>query len=248
MFAGLGNLDPKRCSLFLDLDGTLIDIASKPDGVLIPDDLAPLLRRLTAGLDGALAIITGRPISDIDRFFAPLRPAAAGVHGAELRMTADGTISAVGRPIELPIAEQVASLEKIAPGVLVESKKFSIAVHYRQAPHAVRKIERALRSILRNGPEHLIISESRRVLEVVSDRISKGGAVEQFMRQPAFFSRIPIMIGDDSSDESALDAVTRVGGFGLRVAGEHFTPKAAEFCSPNDVRRWLGGFAERLRV
>jgi trehalose 6-phosphate phosphatase len=246
MFAGLGDIDPKRCCLFLDLDGTLIDIAPKPDGVSIPDDLVPLLGKLTAGLDGALAIITGRPISDIDRLLAPLRPAAAGVHGAELRMTADGTVSSIGRPIDLPITEQVADLENIAPGILVESKKFSIAVHYRQAPHTVRKIERALRSILRNGPEHLIISESRRVFEVVSDKISKGGAVEQFMRQPAFFSRIPIMIGDDSSDESALDAAMCVGGLGLRVAGEHFTMKAAEFGSPNDVRRWLGGIAERL--
>lgn len=252
MFADLGNLDPighldpKRCCLFLDLDGTLIDIASRPDGVSVPADLGPLIGKLIAGLDGALAIITGRSISDIDRFLAPLRPAAAGVHGAELRMTENGTVSSVGRPIDLPIAARVADLESIAPGILVESKKFSIAVHYRLAPQAVGKIERALRDILRDGPDHLIISESRRVLEVVSDRISKGDAVKQFMRLPAFHGRIPIMIGDDSSDESALDAVMRAGGIGLRVAGEHFATDVADFCNPGDVRRWLQGFAERL--
>ncbi|MGE0034801.1 MAG: trehalose-phosphatase [Xanthobacteraceae bacterium] len=236
----------RNCALFLDIDGTLIDVAAAPDCVIVPMELPPLLARLAASLDGALAIVTGRPILDVDRFLAPQRFIVAGVHGAELRLAPDGAIQSRAEPLDPALIAAIAQLVQLDPGVIVELKQFSIAVHYRMAPAARLRIAAELQKILDSGPDHLILCKGRAVFEVVPKHISKGGAIDVLLQLPVFRGRRPIMIGDDISDLSAFEAVVRHGGLALRVAGEHFPRDMAEFDGPAHVRTWLSDLAKRL--
>jgi trehalose 6-phosphate phosphatase len=237
-----------NCAIFLDLDGTLIDIADTPDGVIVPAELVPLLTRLFNGLDGAIAIITGRPVSDIDRFLAPLRLAVAGVHGAELRSLPDGEVQLTAEPLDPAIIDAVHELGQIGQGVLIEPKVYSIAVHYRRAPMLGLRVEAALRRIVEGRPGHLILCPGRRVIEVVPKHVSKGAALAKLLQLPQFSGRQPVMIGDDVSDESAFEAAIRLGGLALRVTGEHFRTQASDFNGPAHVRAWLAALVERLEA
>jgi trehalose 6-phosphate phosphatase len=229
-----------KIALFLDLDGTLFDIAATPDDVVVPDGLVSLLDALTHQLQGALAIVTGRPIADVDRFLAPLAPVAAGIHGAEIRAAPDGVTQCKAEPIDAAVIAAVFRLCEQEPGTIVEVKSASIAVHYRLAtPLAEPRIEAGLLRILDAGPDHLILCAGRKVLEIVPRHVSKGASLQALMELPAFRDRRPIMIGDDVSDRSAIEAADRLGGSGLRVAGGMFAPHEAAFSGPADVRAWL---------
>lgn len=226
-------------ALFLDVDGTLVDIAATPQDVVVPDGLVRLLDALTRQLDGALAIVTGRPIAEIDGFLFPLAPVAAGIHGAELRLAAQGVTQCGTEPIDAAVVEAVRRLGAQEPGTIVEEKTASIAIHYRTAPLAEPRIEAALHRILDDGPDHLILCRGRKVLEIVPRHVSKGAALQTLMGLPAFHGRRPIMIGDDVSDQSAFEAANRLGGMGLKVAGGLFEAADADFAGPADVRAWL---------
>jgi trehalose 6-phosphate phosphatase len=237
--------NPSEWAVFLDLDGTLIDIAPTPQLVAIPPDLAPLLARLCVTLRGALAIITGRQIVDVDRFLDPFRPVTAGVHGAQLRTERDGDVLLTVGPMDPGVAAAVSRLSELAPGIVVEPKVYSIAVHYRLAPSVEQRLVAALKTIVAGSPDHFILCPGRYVVEVVPRHVSKGAALEAMLGLPVFKGRRPIMIGDDMPDESALEAAVRHGGMGLRVAGEHFREQA-DFRNPSDVRTWLTAMADKL--
>lgn len=234
-------------ALFLDLDGTVIDIAPTPAGVTIPEDLASHLDRLAQWLGGALAILTGRPIGDVDRLLAPMAPVAAGVHGAELRSLPHGKIVSLTAPIDAEIVHAVQRVAEAHAGVLVELKRASIAVHYRQTPALALPLEAALARILEDGPDHLLLAHGRQVLEIVPRQVSKGSALEAIMCLPAFAGRRPIMIGDDVPDLSAFEAAIRLRGKGLKVAGEQFSEAEADFARPAEVRGWLAAMAEGIK-
>lgn len=235
-----------RDALFLDLNGSLIDIAATPDSVSIPAGFVTLVDLLVQRLGGALAILTGRPIKDVDRLFSPLAPVAAGVHGAELRFAPQGEIVFRAPPIDAEVARSVHRVAEKLTGVLVEAKHASIAVHYRQAPVCASLLEAALARILEDGPDHLILAHGRQVLEIVPRHISKGTALEAIMHLPAFRERRPVMIGDDLPDLSAMEAAVRLGGSGLKVAGEQFSAIEADFAGPAEVRTWLRAMTTRL--
>jgi trehalose 6-phosphate phosphatase len=139
----------------------------------------------------------------------------------------------------------VSRLSDLAPGIVVEPKVYSIAVHYRLAPTVEAQLTAALKRIVAGSPDHFILCPGRYVLEVVPRHVSKGAALDALLGTPAFKGRRPIMIGDDLPDESALEAAVRHGGLGLRVAGEHFGGQA-DFTSPSDVRIWLAGWVDDL--
>jgi len=230
-------------ALFLDVDGTLIEIASTPDGVIIPDGLAALLAAVGRRLDGALAILTGRPIADVDRFLDPLRPIAAGIHGAELRRSRGGEVFLQSQPVNAALIAAVKRVADAEPGTIFELKPASVAIHYRLVPSAEPRVEAALRRVLEDGQEHFILCRGRKVLEIVPKHVSKGAALETIMGLPEFRGRRPIMSGDDLSDISAIEAATRLGGRGFTVAGEQFRGSDANFTGPAAVRQWLAGQA-----
>lgn len=233
-------------ALFLDFDGTLIDIAMRPDEVRIPADLPALLELLTYQLDGALAILTGRPIKQLDRFLPPLEPIAAGVHGAEMRRSVGGEIEALSPPLGADVSAAIHRLSAIDSAILIEPKTYSIAVHYRQAPHLAKQVYAALQAILHASPDPLHVTPGRGVFEVMATPVSKGAALQTLMREPCFAGRRPIMIGDDLTDRSAIESAEVLGGRGLKVAGGAFTAAEVDFQTPQQVRDWLAMLAERI--
>lgn len=239
------DVDPATSALYLDMDGTLIDIAAVPDGVMIPSGLVKLIADLEKAFHGALAIVTGRPMIDVDEFLAPLTPIAAGVHGAEMRITRGGDVELVAQPIDQSVVDAIDAIVACEPGVLVEMKRASISVHYRLAPDAEPRIESALERVLAESHDHLILCRGRKVLEVMPRHISKGAALERLAGLPAFRGKTPIMIGDDVSDQSAFAAATRLGGRGLKVAGGCYSHEEAAFASPTEVRAWLTAIVRR---
>lgn len=234
-------------ALFLDFDGTLVDIAPSPTSIQIPEELPSLLARLSAALSGAVAIVTGRSVTDLERYVAPTRPAIAGAHGAELRI-APGRFIATAAPIPPRAIDAVFDLCKGLDGVAVEIKRSSIAVHYRSNPEAAPLIEDGLRRLLGEGLEDFALRPGRKVYELVPAHVSKGAAIEALVRFPPFKGRRPLVIGDDSMDETAFEAAEKLGGMGLKVAGEHFSRDVADFDNPSEVRGWLAVFAASVRA
>lgn len=235
--------DLATCALFLDIDGTLLNIGATPDDVVIPDGLVDWLDAVSVQADGALAVLSGRALADIDRFLAPLTLPAAGTHGAEIRAASGGVTERKVRPVDDAVVEAVREVARSEPGTVLEVKPASVALHYRLVPGAEAKIEAALRRILEVGAEHLTLCRGRKVLEVMPRHVSKGAALEAFMQHPPFYGRRPVMVGDDVSDMSAFDAATRLGGVAFKVAGEVFSEAEAEFSSPAAVRFWLATLA-----
>jgi trehalose 6-phosphate phosphatase len=220
-------------ALFLDLDGTLLDLASTPTAVVVPDGLVDALHRLVGRLHGALAVVTGRPLEDVDRLLAPLRLPVAGNHGASGRGP-DGTKLALATVGPLPPA-WIAEAERVcAPwtGVIVEPKPYSLALHYRLAPAHEHDVLGLLTAFAAERPDDYEILKAHCAFEIRPRGATKGLAVERLMELPPFRGRIPVFIGDDVTDESGREAARRLGGIGLDV-GPTFAGSAAR------VRAWL---------
>jgi trehalose 6-phosphate phosphatase len=232
--------DPDNTALFLDFDGTLVEIAATPEGATAPSSLPAVLARVTDALGGALALVSGRRIDDIDARLAPFRSPAAGVHGAEMRFDAEDGINSATERLDPRVREDVTRLTQGDPRLLVEDKGRAVAVHFRRAEHLGPELERKLEDYVRASDQQLKVQTGRKVVEILGRGVSKGEAVRRLMRRKPFAGRRPIMIGDDRTDLSAFEACAALGGGGLRVAGEFFPTQEADFASPGDVRHWLG--------
>jgi trehalose 6-phosphate phosphatase len=224
----------------------VLDIAAAPMSVSTPHDLTGTLRRLQRLLGGAVAILTGRKVDDVDRLLAPLKLIAAGVHGGEFRLEPYGEIEVAYDPIPEPILAAVERLARSVPGVIVERKGISVAMHYRAVPMMEPVLARELHDLLASHSNRMVLSHGRRVIELMAGSWTKGTALKRLMETPRFRGRQPLMIGDDSPDEAALETAARLGGLGLKVKGEHFKGGAIDFRDPAHVRRWLYDLAERL--
>ena len=237
----LQNIDPALDALFLDIDGTLIDIAQRPTDVVVPPSLILLLKRLQARFGGALAIITGRQINEVDRLFNPLRLTAAGVHGCEIRSRPDADIEQQALTVS---PDNIAAISVIAaryPGVMIEPKGTGVAVHYRNVPQSAAALMRDLHKYFAGQNAQLVVAHGRMVFEILPTGFSKATALESLSRRAPFAGRRPVMIGDDVGDVPAFDYARRAGGLALRVAGEHFSFDNAELVSPTAVRNFLDG-------
>lgn len=238
--------NPRACALFLDVDGTLLDLAATPKSVQVPDGLIATLQRLSLAFDGAVAIISGRLISEIDLLLAPLRLTASGVHGAELRTAPDREIERVTRALPADVVQSMRKLALDIPGVIAEPKGPGLAVHYRLAPHAEGDILTALEESLDKHGGAFELLSGKRLYEVVPSGLSKGTALAALATLPAFRGRIPIMIGDDIGDEPAFEAAENLNGYALRVAGEHYDEDVSDFAGPGAVVNWLDQLTRRL--
>jgi trehalose 6-phosphate phosphatase len=246
--AGAVLAEPDRWALFIDIDGTLLSVAPTPDAVMVPAGLVQLLDGLASGLGGAIAILTGRRVADADRLFAPLKLVGSGVHGTELRSERGGPIATLAPAIPSDVIGAMNNIAGIASGILVEQKGCGVAVHYRNAPLARRALETELAAIIAASSYDLVLRKGRKVLEAIPSGYSKGTALATLLSRPPFKGRSPVMVGDDVGDESAFITAERLGGMGLRVAGEHFDKRDADFDGVAGVHAWLKALAGRLAL
>jgi len=237
-------LDSASHALFFDIDGTLLDIAARPDDVSVPASLKTGLQQLTRKFGGALALVSGRSIRDIDRLFGDLKPRASGCHGGELRLLPGGDVfmAASGR---LPpgIMDNLKRLAAAHRGLLLEDKGVCVAVHYRAAPTLGAALRYELEGIIaRSGEVGLTVLPGRLVYEIKRNHVDKGTAVAAFMRLPAFAGRRPVFIGDDITDIAAFTVVKREGGAAWSV-GRELAPATRIFDDASDVRAWIAAEA-----
>ncbi|MGK9235025.1 trehalose-phosphatase [Inquilinus limosus] len=231
-------------ALFLDVDGCLIDLAERPEDVVVPPGLVADLDRLSARLGGALALVSGRAIADLDRLFAPLRLAAAGQHGLEWRPGAAAAVERV--PVERAVLDRLtASLADFAsgrPGLRVEPKGAAVAIHYRQAPHLGADVVAFARGLLADVPGWHALA-GKMVVELKPDGVDKGAAVDRFLALPPFAGRRPLAMGDDVTDEDAFAAALRHGGIAVLVGDREPTRANRRLPDPAAVRAWIAQLA-----
>lgn len=237
----------KNWALFLDIDGTLLDLAPTPDAVVVPPGLLQVLDSVSSALDGAVAFVSGRPIEWIDRLFRPLCWPAAGQHGAEIRLTKH---DAVQSTVEIPdlgeLRTRAAAIAGSIPGVLIEEKSFGIALHYRKVPEQGPALHRCVEAMLRELKSDLQLLPGKMVIEIKAVAAWKERAVEIFMEVEPFRGRQPVVIGDDTTDEGAFRAAQRRGGHAIQVGPGTSTVASAHVGSPAAVRDWLAGLPETL--
>lgn len=226
-------------ALFLDVDGTLLDIAPAPALVQVDPMLPSLLHRLARRFGGCLALVSGRTIMTLDALFRPFRFAAAGVHGIE-RRDVRGVCRAAGLdPAQLDEARsELRRFVACHPGLLLEDKGRSLAVHFRLAPHLGALVREAVERTLALLPPAVHVQAGHYVLEIKSSDASKYSALEGFMQELPFAGRVPVFVGDDVTDRDGFDYVERVGGHSIFVgpqplAGRGWLP------DPRAVRDWL---------
>lgn len=234
------------CALFLDIDGTLLELAPTPDGVRIDEGIARLLPMLARQLGGAVALVTGRALADADRLFDGLSLPIAGQHGLE-RRGADGSLHR-HRPSLAGLGRLRRELARFAArhdGLLLEDKGSTLALHYRQAPRLAAHVHRTLRAQLAagNGTEAAWgLQPGKGLLEIKLSGRDKGTAILEYMGEPPFAPRVPVFVGDDLTDEYGFAAVTRAGGWAVKV-GVGRTNARYRLPDVAAVRRWLGAIA-----
>jgi len=240
----------KDWAYFLDMDGTLIEIAETPDGIHVDDSLVCLLWRLHRACRGAVALVSGRTLADLDRRVGSgegrgcrevsASLAMAGQHGLERRNSTGKVLtqaapSAAKEEIALHFAPVVAR----HPGLRLEDKGLTLAVHYRQAPQLAGYIHRTLRNLVKGSKENLHLQKGKRVVEVKPAGFDKGTAVAEYMKEAPFRGRRPVFIGDDITDEHGFSMVNRFDGISIKV-GPGATEARYRLPDVAAVREWLG--------
>jgi trehalose 6-phosphate phosphatase len=233
------------CAVLLDIDGTLVDLAPTPREVWVEPGLATTLSRLHEKTSGALAFVSGRSLNDIDLIFAPQQFPAVGGHGAEMRVSINSESVAIhAPPMEKELKRRLASIAKLSPGILLEDKGYSLALHYRLAPHAEKAIYEAvslIRADLPNAPIEVLPGKC--VCEIKHSGFTKATGVRELMTHEPFRGRRPFFIGDDVTDESVFAIMPDFGGLAFSV-GRRAQGVAGHFDEPRDVRAWLARLVE----
>jgi len=234
-----------RTAILLDIDGTLLDLAPTPREVWVPPDLANNLDRLLERTSGALALVSGRSLNDIDLIFAPDQFPAIGGHGAEMRIEADSeAVAAHAPPMDKELKRRLAAIARLSPGILLEDKGYSLALHYRLAPHAEKAIFEAvslIRADLPNAPIEVLPGKC--VCEIKHSGFNKASGVRELMTHEPFKGRRPLFIGDDVTDESVFAIMPDFDGLAFSV-GRRAQGVSGHFDSPSDVRKFLASLLD----
>lgn len=219
-------------ALLLDLDGTLLDIALRPDAVVVPPSLPADLLRLRARLGDALAVVSGRPVEQIDALLPGVPFAVAGEHGAAVRHHPGDPVQRASLP-SAPAGwiEEAARIVAAHPGTRMEPKAHGFVLHYREAPEAGPALRAAIAPLVAAVPGQFVLMAARKAWEVKPRGVDKGVAVSALMQRPPFCGRRPVFIGDDVTDEDGMRVARSFGGSGLKVQDV--------FGTPAGVRAWL---------
>lgn len=237
--------EPTDLALFLDFDGTLVEIAATPDQVVVDPALAPALERLRARLGGALALVTGRPIATIDDFLAPARFDVAGLHGAERRL--GDRVSGSSAADHPDLRARIPALHAAVAGlqaVLIEDKGASVAVHWRLAtPSDAERAEEAVKAVAAELAAGYRLQLGKAVGEIVPASATKGAAIRGLSAQAPYAGRRAVFFGDDLTDEKAFATVNQDGGISVRI-GSAETIATRRLGNPEEVRALLYGWAD----
>jgi trehalose 6-phosphate phosphatase len=227
-------------AVLLDIDGTLLDLMPTPREVWVPPGLAKTLNGLYRRTGGALALVSGRSLNDIDLIFAPEQFPAVGGHGAEMRIEAEAeAVAAHAPPLDKELKRRLAAIARLSPGILLEDKGYSLALHYRLAPHAEKAIYEAVSLIRADLPDAPIeVLPGKQVCEIKHSGFTKASGVRELMTHPPFQGRTPFFIGDDVTDESVFAIMPDLGGIAFSV-GRRARGVAGHFDAPSDVREFL---------
>ena len=241
---------PQSWALFLDVDGTLIEIADAPDAVHVDERIGGLLERLRCRLGGALALASGRSLDVLDRFFAPLELPAAGLHGLE-RRSADGSVNRTdGAEVLGPARRELARFAAAHPGALVEDKSATLALHYRRAAGAEGAAREVMEKIRTSLGAAYRVQEGKMVLELKPHRPNKRTVVKDFMAEAPFRDRVPVFIGDDITDEDGFAAAQSYGGAAIVVGLERETGRTSTaqygLSGVRELHRWLEALCDTL--
>ena len=239
----------EQCAVLLDIDGTLLDLAPTPREVWVPPGLATTLNRLLEKTSGALALVSGRSLNDIDLIFAPEQFPAVGGHGAEMRVSADSeAVATHAPPMDKELKRRLAAIAKLSPGILLEDKGYSLALHYRLAPHAEKAIYEAVSLIRADLPNASIeVLPGKCVCEIKHAGFTKATGVTELMTLEPFKGRRPIFIGDDVTDESVFAIIPDFGGLAFSV-GRRAMGVADHFDEPREVREWLAHLVDEANA
>ncbi len=235
------NLQLSGIALFLDVDGTLLEIAAKPQAVSVADDLRERLRALALAGRGGVALVSGRAISDLDALFAPLALPSAGLHGFEHRGAA-GAYRRLPQPSAAALQtarEAMLQLARRHPGLFVEDKQFALALHYRGAAQLEETAVAAMREIAARVGEELELQRGKMVVELRPAGANKAQAVAAFLEEAPFVGRLPVFIGDDLTDEPAFELVNRLGGLSAVVGAARPSAARARLTDVTAVHGWL---------
>ncbi len=232
------SLDTKTIAILLDVDGTMIEIGPSPFEVHVSKGLQVSLTRLFDLTGGALALVSGRPIRDLDRLFSPLKLPAIGGHGAEMRMRGEKVITSV-KSLSDDLRRQLAQAALLDSGIEVEDKGYSLALHYRKAPQHQEWLLRQIAAKCKAFPDEATeVLPGKAMFEVKRPAVNKGESVRQLMKLAPFTGRLPVFIGDDVTDESVFEVMPDLGGKSFSVT-RRFPGLTGIFDSPAQVRSAL---------
>jgi len=227
-------------ALFLDVDGTLLELAETPQGVHVSTSLKRLLEELRWRLDGALALGSGRSLANLDSLFSPLKLIASGVHGCE-RRTADGQVlrPEVDAATIARVRAQLADFARGHEGLLLEDKHYAVAMHFRRAPEMKDEVYRIMNDVLVQLGPTFALQAGKSVLELRPGAWTKGSSISSFMQEAPFIGRTPVFIGDDVTDEDAFEVVNEMNGVSIRVGQPAATRAKHRLGGVSEVLRWL---------
>lgn len=236
-------------ALFLDVDGTLLEIAETPQSVRVPPALKEVLVSLSLRLDGALALISGRTLNDLDHLFAPLRFCAAGVHGWERREATGCVVRPQLDPRRLDCARDLLrAFTERHQELMLEDKGHALALHFRRAPHLSALAREQVRDACRLVDDAFTMQAGKCVFEIRPAGHTKGTSIRAFMQHPPFLDRLPIYIGDDLTDEDAFAVVNEIGGISIKVGDDPGTVAQHRLPGVRQVLRWLQSIPAPISV
>ena len=236
----------RNWAFFLDIDGTLLDIAATPRAVHTARADCRLVAALYDKTDGALALVSGRSLKMIDQLFSPMRLPAAGQHGVE-RRDARGRVHrpSFSTDVLARAAERIREFAERHAGLVFEDKGYSMALHYRLAPHLAGAAHAVVREAARAAGKAVEVQGGKMVAELKPAGHDKGRAIEAFMREKPFSGRVPVFLGDDLTDEHGFRMVDRMGGYAIKV-GPGQTVARWRVSNPAAARAWLADWLEQL--
>jgi len=232
-------LDANAVAVFLDVDGTLLEIRDDPSEVRADDELIAVLRACEIELDGALSLVSGRSIDEVDRIFAPAVFPVAGAHGAELRFSENEKIGASVNALPEHAVEAVEAFVDGKDGLLVEHKRGGVSLHYRRAPQLESQCRRFIDSLVATLGEAFRLIDGKMVLEIAPGANDKGAAIRAFLAHSPFAGRRPVFVGDDVTDEDGFREVNELAGVSIRIGDAGQTAATYRLPDVSSARLWL---------